>query len=338
MAGDPDLPRRPAREGPLVTATRAPHVPVLVDRVAELLAGAPAGVVVDGTVGAGGHARAVLAARLDRHGAARLLGIDRDPQALELARQRLADLPAGAEMELVHAGFETLDALLEARAGDPLAGVLLDLGISSMHVDRPERGFSYRQDGPLDMRMDPTRGPTAADLVNGADPGELARILREYGEERFADRVARAIAAARPLTRTTELAAVVREAIPAATRRTGPHPATRTFQALRIAVNDELAALEATLPRALERLVPGGVCVVIAYHSLEDRLVKRAFAEAAQGCICPPALPVCGCGRTPLVEHLGQRPERPGEPEVARNPRARSARLRAVRRLVEAGP
>jgi 16S rRNA (cytosine1402-N4)-methyltransferase len=202
-----------------------------------------------------------------------------------------------------------------------------------MHVDRPERGFSYRQDGPLDMRMDPTQQLTAADLVNDLDRGELARLLRRHGDERFADRIAARIVDARPLDSTVELAEVVRSAIPAAARRTGGHPATRTFQALRIAVNAELEALEAVLPTAIARLAPGGVCVALAYHSLEDRLVKRAFADAARGCICPPGLPVCACGRVPLVEHLVRRPERPDEAETLANPRATAARLRAVRRL-----
>jgi 16S rRNA (cytosine1402-N4)-methyltransferase len=213
--------------------------------------------------------------------------------------------------------------------------VFLDLGISSMHVDRAERGFSYRQPGPLDMRMDPSSTTTAADLVNDLEVRELARILRRYGDERFADRIARAIVAARPLTSTTELAEVVRDAIPQAARRTGGHPATRTFQALRIAVNAELEALEAILPTAIERLAPGGVFAVLSYHSLEDRLVKRAFADAATGCICPPGLPVCACGHTPAVEHVVRRPERPDEDELATNPRASAARLRAVRRLPE---
>ncbi len=180
--------------------------------------------------------------------------------------------------------------------------------------------------------MGPDAETTAADLVNDAAPAELERILRTFGEERHARRIARAIVAARPLETTTELAAVVRDAIPAAARRTGGHPATRTFQALRIAVNGELESLEAVLPRALARLAPGGVAVTLAYHSLEDRLVKRAFTDAATGCICPPDLPVCACGRVPLVEHLVRRPERPASDEVAANPRASAARLRAVRR------
>lgn len=307
------------------------HVPVMVDRVAALLVDAPDGVVVDCTVGGGGHAAAVLRARHERGRETHLIGIDRDPAALELAAAALEGAPGSHD--LVHARFDELDEVLDHIGVERVAAALLDLGISSMHVDDPERGFSYRHEGPLDMRMDPTGDRTAADLVNGADERELARIIGRYGEERFARRIARAVVTARPMATTTELAAVVRDAIPAAARRSGPHPATRTFQALRIAVNDELAALERALPTALDRVVIDGVCVVLAYHSLEDRLVKDAFREATTGCICPPDLPVCGCGRRAAFERVGRSSQRPGEEEVAENPRARSARLRAVRRV-----
>lgn len=316
----------------------APHVPVLLDRVVGLLAQAPDGPVVDATLGAAGHALAVARDRLARHGHAHLIGLDRDEQALVLARERLGELPPAATVELVHRRYDGLARVLDDRGVDRVAGILLDLGISSMHVDHPERGFSYRHPGPLDMRMDVTAPRTAGDVVNGYDERTLARVLSEYGEERFARRIARAIVAARPLTNTVELADVVRAAIPAAARRTGGHPATRTFQALRIEVNDELEALASVLPQAIDRLAPGGVCVVLAYHSLEDRLVKRAFADAGRGCVCPPDLPVCACGRTPLVEHLVRRPERATADEVAANPRASAARLRAVRRLPPVGP
>jgi 16S rRNA (cytosine1402-N4)-methyltransferase len=322
----------------MLMAAPVPHVPVLLDRVVELLGDAPDGVIVDLTLGAAGHAHAVLERRLAVHGRAQLLGVDRDPDALELARARLADLGPDVEVELVHARFDELDDVLDERGIETVAGVLLDLGISSMHVDRPERGFSYRHEGPLDMRMDPTQPTTAADLVNDLDRTELARLLRRHGDERHADRIARAIVAARPLHSTTELAEVVKHAIPAAARRTGGHPATRTFQALRIAVNAELEALESVLPIAVERLAPGGVCVALSYHSLEDRLVKHAFAEAARGCVCPPGLPVCACGRVPLVEPLVRRPERPAAEESDANPRATAARLRAVRRRPQGGP
>jgi 16S rRNA (cytosine1402-N4)-methyltransferase len=312
-----------------------PHVPVLQDRVVELLAAAPDGVIVDATLGAGGHAAAVLTARRERYGRATLVGLDRDPAALALARERLTPFAGdpAVDVTLVRTRFDHLGAVLDAAGHPGIAGILLDLGISSMHVDQADRGFSYRQTGPLDMRMDPDQATTAASLVNELDARELAALLRRYADERFADRIARAIVRARPLATTTELAEVVREAIPAAARRTGGHPATRTFQALRIAVNGELAALEVTLPVALDRLQPGGVAVVLAYHSLEDRIVKRAFAAAARGCVCPPDLPVCACGRTAQVEHLIRRPQRPSEAEIADNPRASAARLRAVRRL-----
>lgn len=312
----------------------APHVPVLVEAVTELLE-RPDGVVVDVTLGAGGHAAAVVARRLQLWGSADLLGIDRDESALALARRRLQheiDDPR-VRIRLVHARADDLARVLDDEGIDTVAGVLMDLGVSSMHLDRPERGFSYRQDGPLDMRMDASQGSTAGDLVNELEPKALADVIRRYGEERFAHRIADAIVAARPITGTVRLAEIVRHAIPAATRRTGGHPATRTFQALRIAVNEELRSLESTLPVAIDRLAHDGVLVVMSYHSLEDRIVKRAFAEAATGCVCPPRLAVCACGRTPRVAHVVRRPMGPDDAERARNPRSGSVRLRAVRRL-----
>lgn len=317
-----------------------PHVPVLLERVVSLLAPAPEGLVVDATLGAGGHARAILEARRDRHGHAELLGLDRDPAALALAAERLADLSADdrVSVELVRARFDALPDLLDARGIAHVSGILLDLGLSSMHVDQAARGFSYRSDGPLDMRMDPDLPTTAADLLAELDEHALAALLRRYADEPHAGRIARAIVAARPIGSTLELAEVVRDAVPAAARRRGGHPATRTFQALRIAVNAELDALESLLPHLVDRLAVGGVAVVIAYHSLEDRPVKRAFAAAAAGCVCPPGLPVCVCGHTPEVEHLVRRPARPSPEEVAANPRASAARLRAVRRLPQESP
>lgn len=319
----------------MMATASEPHVPVLLDRLVALLADAPDGVYLDGTLGAGGHAAAICAARNDRYGSASLVGIDRDPTALALAADRLAGLPDTVERELVEARFDAAPAVLDDLGIDRVAAALLDLGISSMHVDRAERGFSYRQDGPLDMRMGPDAPRSAADVVNTYELRDLALVLRRFGEERFADRIARAIVerrASAPFERTTDLAEVVRDAIPHAARRTGGHPATRTFQALRIEVNGELAALEAVLPTILDRLAPGGVLAVLAYHSLEDRIVKRAFADAATGCICPPDLPVCACGRVPLVTPVVRRPERPSDAEVGNNPRASAARLRAVRR------
>jgi len=316
------------------TGSSLPHVPVMLDAVTELLE-RPDGVVVDVTLGAGGHAAAIVARRLQLWGRAALLGIDRDERALLLARERLADALADprVHIRMVHARADELARVLDDEGIDRVAGVLMDLGVSSMHLDQPERGFSYRQDGPLDMRMDASQPRTAADLVNDLDVTQLADIIRRYGEERFAHRIADAIVAARPIAGTARLAEVVRDAIPAATRRTGGHPATRTFQALRIAVNDELTSLAATLPAAIDRLAEDGVLVVLSYHSLEDRIVKRAFADAAAGCICPPRVPVCTCGRTPQVEHVVRRPRSATDAERAANPRAGSVKLRAVRRL-----
>jgi 16S rRNA (cytosine1402-N4)-methyltransferase len=314
-----------------------PHLPVLCDTVTDLLE-RPDGVVVDVTLGAGGHTAAIVARRLQLWGRADLLGIDRDESALVLARQRLEqeiDDPR-VRVRLVHARADELARVLDENGIDRVAGVLMDLGVSSMHLDRSERGFSYRQDGPLDMRMDASQSRTADELVNGMDSVQLADVIRRYGEERFANRIADAIVAARPIAGTLQLAEVVKAAIPAATRRTGGHPATRTFQALRIAVNDELGSLEATLPVAIDRLMEDGVLVVMSYHSLEDRIVKRAFTDAATGCVCPPRLAVCGCGRTPRVEHVVRRPIVADAKELARNPRSASVKLRAVRRLAVA--
>jgi 16S rRNA (cytosine1402-N4)-methyltransferase len=314
------------------------HVPVLLDRVVELLADAPDGPFVDVTLGAGGHAAAVTAARLERHGSARLVGIDRDPDALTLAAERLEALASdpAVTVDLVHARSDRLAEVLDGLGIDRVAAVLADLGTSSMQLDRAERGFSYRQHGPVDMRMDPDDPISASDLVNDWSADDLADVLARLGEERFATRIARAIVTARPITSTTELAEVIRTAIPAATRRTGPHPATRTFQALRIAVNDELEVLERFLAGALGRLAPGGVLVVLSYHSLEDRAVKRAFADAARDCVCPPDLPICACGAHATVEPLVRRAEGASDAEREANPRSASVRLRAVRRLEDA--
>ncbi|WP_338019148.1 16S rRNA (cytosine(1402)-N(4))-methyltransferase RsmH [Salsipaludibacter albus] len=314
------------------------HVPVMRDEVVALLAPAPDGTVVDATLGAGGHAEAVARARIERYGSARLLGIDRDPEALDLARGRLGDLP-GLQLQLAQVRFDALGDEVATRGLDDVAGILLDLGVSSMHLDRPERGFSYRQDGPLDMRMGPDAPETAAELLDRLDLDELTDVLRRWGEERHARRVARAILDARPITSTSRLAEVVADAMPpgAAARDRG-HPARRTFQALRIAVNGELDALRAVLDQAVDALVPGGVLVVLAYHSLEDRIVKQAFAAAATDCVCPPDLPVCACDTVPTVEPLVRRAGRPSPAELADNPRSSAVRLRAVRRLDTPSP
>jgi 16S rRNA (cytosine1402-N4)-methyltransferase len=289
----------------------------------------PPGVVVDTTVGGAGHAAAILESRPDLA----LLGLDRDPEAVEAARTRLARF--GSRAQVVMARFDAFgDAARAASGGDgplggPVVGVLFDLGVSSHQIDRAERGFSYRQEGPLDMRMDPTSGMTAAEVVNGYPVPELARLFRANGETRWADRIARAVAAARPLTTTTGLADVVAGSVPAAHRRRG-HPAARVFQALRIEVNSELDVLDRALDEIPDRLVPGGRAVVLSYHSGEDRLVKEKFRQWSGGaCICPPGLP-CVCG-APRFARLVARGGRKADPsDAATNRRATAARLRAV--------
>ena len=305
------------------------HEPVLLEEVVELLVPALAdgGLFVDATLGRAGHALRIL----EEAPRAQLLGIDRDPRALEESQARLS--PHAGRVELVRGGFQDLASLLERFGTAPLRGVLFDLGVSSPQLDDPTRGFGYRAGGPLDMRMDPSQQLTAGRVVNDYSRAQLERVIARYGEERFARRIARAVVAARPLSTTEELADVVREAIPAATRRSGGHPARRTFQAIRIEVNGELAALERGLPGATESLAPGGRAAVVSYHSLEDRFVKRHFTEEARGCVCPPDWPVCTCGAEARVRILTRRPVRPRESETRRNPRARSARLRAVERL-----
>lgn len=304
------------------------HTPVLRDEVVSLFASVPPGVIVDATVGGGGHSAALLEA----YPALRVVGLDRDPVALEAAGHRLA--PFGDRVTLIRSPFSALEELVAASGLGPLSGVLLDLGVSSPQLDRAERGFSFRVDGPLDMRMDPTSGVTAAELVNGLQEESLAALFRENGEGRLSGRIARAIVRARPLTSTGELADVVASAVPAAVRRKG-HPARRVFQALRIEVNDELGELGATLPAALTHLAVGGVCAVISYHSGEDRLTKQTFAEAASGgCVCPPDLP-CVCGAVVRHKLVFRGARKASAAEVAANPRAESARLRAIVRTEE---
>jgi 16S rRNA (cytosine1402-N4)-methyltransferase len=295
------------------------HEPVMVDEVVALFAPVPDGAVVDATVGGAGHATAIL----DAHPNLSVIGLDRDPDAVAAASARLA--PYGARATVHHARF---DALADVVAGS-VSGVLFDLGVSSPQLDRGERGFAFRNDGPLDMRMDPTTGRSAGEIVNESSVDELARILRDGGETRWAQRIARAIVKARPIETTGELAELVRSAIPAAARRTGGHPATRTFQALRIAVNDELAILPGAIDDAIAALAPRGRCVVLAYHSGEDKIVKDRFNEAVTGgCVCPPALP-CVCGAEPKVKLVFRGARKASPEELARNHRAESARLRA---------
>jgi 16S rRNA (cytosine1402-N4)-methyltransferase len=299
------------------------HTPVLRNEVVSLFASVPPGVVVDATVGGGGHTAALLEARPEL----RVLGLDRDPAALRAARARLARF--GDRVTVVGAPFSSLGRLVGAPEFGPLSGVLFDLGVSSPQLDVAERGFSFREDGPLDMRMDPRDGATAADLVNGLPEAELARLFRESGEGRLSGRIARAVVRARPLTSTRELADVVASAVPAAARRRG-HPARRVFQALRMEVNDELGELRRVLPVAVSALAVGGVCAVISYHSGEDRLVKQVFADAETGgCVCPPGLP-CVCGAVSRHRLLFRGARKASAEEVASNPRAESARLRAL--------
>lgn len=307
------------------------HTPVMLGEVLEALRIRPGGVYVDCTLGGGGHAAAILE-RLA--GTGLLIGLDRDPKALEAAGRRLA--PYAGRVRLVLANFNELARIIREQGLAGVDGVLFDLGVSSPQLDEPERGFSYREDALLDMRMDPSLPRTAADLVNELPESELARIIRDYGEERWAERIARRITAERgrePIATTARLAAIVKEAIPAAARRKGPHPARRTFQALRIAVNDELSALSAALVQAVQCANPGGRIVVLSYHSLEDRIVKDCFRDFARACICPPDLPVCMCHRRPVLKIISGRPLGPSADEVAHNPRARSAKLRVAEKL-----
>ena len=313
----------------------ARHVPVLLPRVAELLEPAlrdrPA-VLVDATLGLGGHAAALLAA----HPRLTLVGLDRDPQALALAGRRL--VAYSDRIHLVHAVYDRIADVLGELGLPRVDGVLFDLGVSSLQLDATERGFSYARDADLDMRMDPDRGQTAADVLNTYPVPELARVLREYGEERFASRIAAAIArrrAQRPLRRSAELVELLYEAVPAASRRTGGHPAKRTFQALRIEVNGELEALAAAVPAAIGALAVGGRVVVLAYQSLEDRIVKRELAERARS-RTPEGLPVELPGHGPELRLLTRGAEMASDDEIADNPRAASVRLRAAERIGEA--
>jgi 16S rRNA (cytosine1402-N4)-methyltransferase len=312
----------------------AVHVPVLLDRVLALLAPALAdrpAVAVDATLGLGGHAEALLRA----HPQLTLVGLDRDPAALERSRSRLA--PFAERIHLVHAVYDRMREVLDELGFAGVDGVLFDLGVSSMQLDLPERGFAYAQDAPLDMRMDQSAGTTAEHVVNDYPVPELARILREYGEERFALRIAQAIDRERrvaPLRSTAQLAELVRRAIPAATRRTGGHPAKRTFQALRIEVNGELDAVRAAIPAALDALRVRGRIAVLAYHSLEDRIVKQSFTALAKDST-PPELPMPLPEHRPQLRLLTRGAEEASDAEIAANPRAASVRLRAAERIRE---
>lgn len=312
-----------------MTAAAFEHLSVMPGEVLHWLQPRPSGIYLDGTIGGGGHSRLILEAAAG----CRLIGLDRDPAALQKAAEVLA--PFTDRVSLHHATFDQAGSVLQQLGIDFIDGMLLDLGVSSHQLDTPERGFSFRHDAPLDMRMNPQAGMTAAEVLNQADEAELLRIFFEYGEERFSRRIVRRIVARRseaPITRTAELAQLVREAVPGGNRPGRIHPATRIFQALRIHVNQELEQVRNGVAAGIKLLKPGGRLVVISFHSLEDRIVKQLFRECAKGCICPPRLPVCQCHQVPLVKLLTRKAIRASADEIEKNGRSRSAILRAVER------
>lgn len=307
------------------------HETVLKEEAVDGLNVRPEGVYVDCTLGGGGHSRRIA----DRLGPGGLLiGIDQDPYALEAAQKSLDG--AGCRIRLVRSNFRRLAEILDELQIDEADGFLFDLGVSSPQLDQEERGFSYHGDAPLDMRMDPDGDLTAYDLVNTWPEKEIARILSQYGEERFARRIAGRIVERRrrvPIRTTRELAEIIKESIPAAARRRGPHPARRSFQAIRIAVNDELGAFSSALDQAIKRLRKGGRICVISFHSLEDRICKRIFQAGERGCICPSDFPVCVCNQRPILRSVTKKPVLPSPREVEQNPRARSAKLRIAEKI-----
>ena len=310
-----------------MTSSQHFHIPVLLAETLQVLAPRPQGFYIDATLGGGGHAEAILEASAP---AGRLLGLDADPRAIQRVSERLAGF--ASRITLVQSNFRHIAAVAREHGFQQVDGILFDLGVSSYHFEDATQGFSFSKEGPLDMRMDPTSGPSAADIVNTLDADDLADILYRYGEERRSRRIARAIVANRPVTTTTQLADIVVRAVG---RKPGTrlHPATRTFQALRIYVNDELGALEEALPQAVDLLKPGGVLAVITFHSLEDRIVKHYFRQESRDCICPPHTPICTCGHQAQIKEIHRKGLTPSPDEIARNPRSRSARLRAVRKL-----
>lgn len=306
------------------------HRPVLLDECIELLNIHPDGIYLDGTLGRAGHSREI-ARRLT---AGRLICVDRDQAALDAARERLA--PWMDKVELVHSNFDQVDRILNSLSLPGADGMLFDLGVSSPQLDDGTRGFSYMSDAPLDMRMDRGEGLTAADVVNTWPQEELRRIISQYGEERYAAQIAGAIVRRRedkPIETTLELVEVIKSAMPGKALREKQHPAKRTFQAIRIAVNDELSSVERMLQRAVPRLNRGGRLAVITFHSLEDRIVKTGLADFARGCTCPPDFPVCVCGKTPDIKLVNKKPILPSQRETEENPRARSAKLRVAEKL-----
>lgn len=305
-----------------------PHQPVLYHEIIHALQPIRGGAYVDGTVGAGGHAWGILKASQPD---GRLLGLDLDPQALELARLRLAEY--GERVSLIQASYVTLSDQLIKLGWEGVNGILLDLGLSSMQLDTAVRGFSFTADAPLDMRFSPQNPVNAADLVNKLSERDLANLIFLYGEERRSRQIARVIIQSRPIYTTRQLAEIVLKASGPERRKSHLHPATRTFQALRIEVNQELENLQSVLPQAVTALIPGGRLAIIAFHSLEDRIVKHYFQKESRDCICPPGQPVCTCGHKAVLKVLTRSPIRPTEEETARNPRARSAILRIAEKL-----
>jgi len=304
------------------------HIPVLLNETIELLDCKPGDIIVDGTLGGGGHAYEILK-RIAPEGL--LVGIDRDPEALEAAREKLAFF--SNSLITVHDNFANLKEIMQRLSLTYIDGMVIDLGVSSYQLDEGRRGFSYQEDAKLDMRMDPQQDLSAYEVVNEYEQDRLARVIAEYGEERWAKRIAEFIVKRRPINTTGELVEAIKDAIPAAARRHGPHPAKRTFQAIRIEVNDELNSLKKVLHEAVDLLKPGGRLCVITFHSLEDRIVKTEFRNMENPCTCPPRAPVCTCGKKPLIEILTRKPIVPSDGEVEANPRARSAKLRACQKL-----
>lgn len=307
------------------------HIPVLLKETLEYLDPQPGGIYVDGTLGGAGHSFEV-AKRISPGGT--LVGIDQDENALEAAKERLKEF--GSSVIVVHDNFRNIKSIISKIGFSEVDGILLDIGVSSHQLDEEERGFSYMNDGPLDMRMDRTKKYTAESIVNDVSEQELARIIKEYGEEKWAVRIAKFIVEERKKQRidsTLKLVEVIKRAIPAAARREGGHPAKRTFQALRIAVNDELEVLKQALIDGVEVLKPGGRIVVITFHSLEDRIVKTVFNNMEKPCVCPPQIPICVCGKKPILKILTRKPVTANEEELQQNSRAKSAKLRAAARV-----
>ncbi len=304
------------------------HLPVLYHEILEALNPKNGGYYVDGTVGAGGHAWGILDASSPN---SKLVGLDLDPQALDLASQKLSTF--GDRVTLMQASYITLGEAMNKLGWSSVQGIVLDLGVSSMQFDTPERGFSLKVDAPLDMRFSPLASLTAADLVNSLPEAELADLIYRYGEERRSRQVARALVQARPIYTTLELARIVSRVVGKGKKYTRLHPATRTFQALRIATNQELEAVETVLPLAVSALAPGGRLAVISFHSLEDRLVKQYFHQESRDCICPPEIPICNCGHRAGIKIITRKPIQASVKEIDQNPRARSARLRVAEKL-----